>query len=720
MSKQKFYAKMNEQLSKDIKEGNIKRILIQGEYGVGKTTFAKNLCESMGYRELEFIKNNNHSDNNKEYKIVDCVLRNDDQTFMQQLIENEWNGEKDVIQLEKRKRRHIKKDKLSTHLTFLFGSLITIILGLFTLYAPITDKFRKNHHWLNWNVFSLLLISLIILAMISGIILWLQTRKIMVKKPKILIIDNIDRCEWEFIVKLLSLIETLQDVIVISIFDSERLRMRYNESFGGNSTNIMEEIEKSFKLQINLNDYSKTNIPLLFSENDFIDKRSKNYFLNFLDVLSTNENFNPINYRNINKLHKIYSRNWSAINHMGLNPLHFIVIQYIRLENEYLFRKLEKCSIESLLDGPLSLGNIQDEIRNKKLKKEKIKVEDMEYEVGYKYSKFDLSWAVQRSFSDLNNNFEIFDIFEKENLLFLVNYWRIENDDPKVHEKKINDRLQRYYFYDYDTQREYDEYKEFINAIPTTIFDINNEKKIQWFFKELSDKTLEGKFVSFMNLYIGACYEKINDLGLLHRVLKEIIKNWNDWIEFISFLKNSHYMNEEKFVALLYASFVFNNYFIEVDVQTRNAKSMIYIVKDFLTGKSAQDTFYEVNEHSLSRSKCVFLKDLEVYQEFTNIVLEQLVIDVENFKKTNPFIFELNKIFAKQLKFNYLEKHIENFKMFPKYPNHINATLIMDLYGSEPKLKLFLKKYKMLEVDIFGDVKREISYKELFPQDIRN
>lgn len=260
-------ALLKDLIKKNVKKGlkkNIKKtkLAVYGDFGSGKTTLIKNIQNELKDPIQDNPENNaeqmdqlNNEERDTDYRIkveiVDEIFADKDHA------KNIMYKNNNLINVEKiQNLRSISKILLS-----LASILITILIGFSS--SLLSSDMRKllingNKNlflFLYWGFFVLIAILLIIGSILyfSSII---RIKNSELKKADVIVIENIDRLDWETILWITSYFDhTKYHQVIIYTFNPNNILNIYNAHNQTNNKNVLPFIEKMFKKWIDLKSY---------------------------------------------------------------------------------------------------------------------------------------------------------------------------------------------------------------------------------------------------------------------------------------------------------------------------------------------------------------------------------------------------------------------------------------------------------------------------------
>ncbi len=446
-----FYYETLENTAKKIEQGEIKKLLVRGKEGTGKTIFAKHIATSIGYEGISIRDEEDTGlklklfEELKYFRALDCqVPKGDEELLMKKIVRNKWSGESTKHQIAKKKQRIQRRKNFWDKIMFCIGAFLLLMMVFLMIYfLKLRFEIMTKEAYAGYWAFFGVSIS-IPLLFVLWIILLTKERFREHTKADIIILDNVDKCEWDVAMAWLRFVEYQRgEVVIVVALNYDELNLRYKEKFGHNHPNITSVINTASIESVNLNTYWSDAISTIKESNNIQNENTSDVYNKFLDILlSTNT---TINLRTLELLGNVLENNWSDIKGANLNPIQFLIIQTLKLQNKNIYELLQTSNIHELLEGEHSLESI-DISKSRKLWANHIYDKEEVIVKSASTSKYKCAFSKALKFNsrELRLHDELFEVLHKTNLIHLVETLKTVDEDK--YNSITNDEQQRMYF----------------------------------------------------------------------------------------------------------------------------------------------------------------------------------------------------------------------------------------------------------------------------------
>lgn len=310
-------------------------LLVSGDFGIGKSTLIEDL-------EL-------HKKSCKEIKIMDVdwdingSIENLERINATEVTRNEKIKKTKSDDVEKVIKRQ-KNIKITKKILFFIAPIVTSILAL-------NDKEDLKFFWIPMGISLFIFLVLII---ILSVLLYKNKIKKKTQMKKIIVIENLDRMEWESIRNVLSKIHHLSRIrkkVFLVTYSTNNISSKFRLKYGESAIGIMPtlEIEKYIDKEININNYAKdkcNKISEKIIENQMKDKEDfkKNHPSAYEKIIEFCQKTEMVNFRAYKNAVIELSENITSINKININPaviFGLLVLKYFDPEFSLKIQKKE-------------------------------------------------------------------------------------------------------------------------------------------------------------------------------------------------------------------------------------------------------------------------------------------------------------------------------------------------------------------------------------------
>ncbi|TCG10972.1 hypothetical protein [Mycoplasma marinum] len=317
-----MYKEQIEQLIKEVSKKDNNRIIVSGDFGVGKTTMVRKFAEKI---KGGFCFNEEGVEGCKNKKApVKYIDANQDMFHEETIAKIEGIGS------IKKEAKHFSENKIWDWLSVLyiknkkiisFAGIIAILLAIVTI-IPLAFEISK------WYYMGLIILMPPLMLMLMFLVLHIS--KI---KHKIIIVDNLDRIKFNSFEKILSY-KFSKNKIIIFIFDSQNIAERYVEEYGRDLKDPFKIFEKYSTTTINIEYVARQQL------HNFFEEEMPNMKDKMQEIIYTLQNAEFSNFRTLKKINGIFLDALPIVEKLEMDMHDYYFILLIRILDPIMAKKI--------------------------------------------------------------------------------------------------------------------------------------------------------------------------------------------------------------------------------------------------------------------------------------------------------------------------------------------------------------------------------------------